>query len=131
MNLVFFSRIALSDWVYFRIANLPENLPKIDFAAYRRQLANPAVIEKLEKGVRKKFKRKMLIISYWCQFKYLAYQAPVPKDTEDLLTKLDQLEKEESTQLLQFLKEVEQKIQALNAEVSFTTKTNSFITTKC
>jgi hypothetical protein len=36
---------------FFRVASLPENLPKIDFEAYKKQLANPAAIEKLEKGV--------------------------------------------------------------------------------
>ena len=30
---------------------MPENLPKIDFDYYKRQLQNPALIEKLEKGV--------------------------------------------------------------------------------
>jgi len=28
-----------------KIASLPENLPKIDFAAYKSQLANPALVE--------------------------------------------------------------------------------------
>jgi hypothetical protein len=34
-----------------RVSSLPAELPKIDFASYRRQLANPSVIDKLEKGV--------------------------------------------------------------------------------
>lgn len=34
-----------------RIASLPENLPKIDFESYRKQLANASAIDKLEKGV--------------------------------------------------------------------------------
>jgi len=38
-----------------RVASLPENLPKIDFDSYKRQLNNPAVIEKLEKGVNMNF----------------------------------------------------------------------------
>lgn len=37
--------------LYFRVASLPENLPKIDFESYRKQLPNPSAIEKLEKGV--------------------------------------------------------------------------------
>jgi hypothetical protein len=35
-----------------RVATLPENLPKIDFEAYKKQMKNKACIEKLEKGVR-------------------------------------------------------------------------------
>jgi hypothetical protein len=34
-----------------RIASLPENLPKIDFESYKKQLPNPSAIDKLEKGV--------------------------------------------------------------------------------
>jgi len=34
-----------------RLASYPAELPKIDFAAYKKQLKNPAVIDALEKGV--------------------------------------------------------------------------------
>ncbi len=35
----------------FRIASLPSELPKIDFEAYKKQHADPKIIDKLEKGV--------------------------------------------------------------------------------
>ena len=37
--------------LFLRLASLPENLPKIDFEAYKKQLPNPAAIAALEKGV--------------------------------------------------------------------------------
>jgi len=43
----------------------------------------------------------------------------VPKDGEDLLGKLAQLEKEEDAQLVQYMNEVEAKINALLVEVCF------------
>ncbi|CAF1089195.1 unnamed protein product [Brachionus calyciflorus] len=80
-----------------RIASLPENLPKIDFEAYRKQLANPSAIEKLEKG-------------------YLALQVPFPKDNENVLSKINQSEKEEHARLAEFLKQIHQTIEALKSE---------------
>ncbi len=38
-------------FVFFRLASLPANLPKIDFEAYKKQLPNPTAIAALEKGV--------------------------------------------------------------------------------
>ncbi|RNA44878.1 ATP synthase subunit mitochondrial [Brachionus plicatilis] len=79
------------------IASLPDNLPKIDFESYRKQLANPSAIDKLEKG-------------------YLAFQAPYPKDTENAVSKIDQSEKEEVARLTEFLKQISQATETLKAE---------------
>lgn len=48
----------------------------------------------------------------------MAFQAPYPKDTENLLSKIDQSEKEEEVRLTEFLKQVSQAIEALKAEVN-------------
>jgi len=80
-----------------KVASLPENLPKIDFDAYKKQLPNPSAIEKLEKG-------------------YLAFQASYPKDTENLISKIDKVEKEENTRLAEILKQVVKKVESLKAE---------------
>lgn len=50
-------------------------------------------------------------------FKYLAFQMPYPKDGENLIGKIDQVEKEEAARLSEFLKHVAKKIEELNAEV--------------
>ena len=47
----------------------------------------------------------------------MSFQAPVPKDNENLLSKIDQLEKEENAKLVEFLKNISKEIEALNAEV--------------
>ena len=80
-----------------KVASLPENLPKIDFESYRKQLGNPSVIDKLEKN-------------------YLAFQAPYPKDSENALSKIDQAERQEEASLAEFMKEISQKIEGLRAE---------------
>jgi hypothetical protein len=49
----------------------------------------------------------------------LAFQTPAPKDTENLLSKVDQQEKEENARLVEYLKGVAKLIEGLKAEVTF------------
>ena len=42
---------------------------------------------------------------------------PVPKDNENLLAKIDQLEKEENAKFVEFMKSVAKDVEALKAEV--------------
>ena len=44
---------------------------------------------------------------------------PAPKDTEDLLSKVNVLEKEEGAKLVEFVNELSAKIDVLQAEVHF------------
>ncbi len=49
----------------------------------------------------------------------MAFQTPAPKDTENLLSKVDQQEKEENARLVEYLKGVAKLIEGLKAEVTF------------
>lgn len=51
--------------------------------------------------------------------KYQAFQAPYPKDQENLVSKIEQAEKQEEARLVEFLKDVAKKIEALKAEVGW------------
>jgi hypothetical protein len=50
--------------------------------------------------------------------KYLAFQTPAPRDSENLLSKVDQQEKEENARLVEYLKGVAKLIEGLKAEVT-------------
>jgi hypothetical protein len=49
----------------------------------------------------------------------LAAQVPFPKDGENLISKIDQVEKEEDTRLAEFIKEIAKSIEVLKAEVGW------------
>jgi (p)ppGpp synthase/HD superfamily hydrolase len=49
--------------------------------------------------------------------KYTSFQAAYPKDSDNVLSKIDQQEKSETAVLADFLKEVTKKIENLQAEV--------------
>lgn len=80
-----------------KLASLPSDLPKIDFDSYKKQLANPAAIAALEKS-------------------YTQFQTPQPKDTDNLLAKIESMEKQETAKLVEFLKSINVEIEGLNAE---------------
>ena len=44
---------------------------------------------------------------------------PVPKDNDNLLSKIDQLEAEENGKLAEFLKDIAKEVEALKTEVKF------------
>lgn len=94
---VYTSLLSKNTQYSLKLASLPANLPKIDFEAYKKQLPNPTAIAALEKG-------------------YLSFQAPEPKDNDNLLSKIDQMEKDENAKLVEFLKSVSKEIESLNAE---------------
>ena len=107
-----------------RVASLPENLPKIDFEAYKKQLANPSAIDKLEKGVRhisiQSAIRAEPMLPFRSLLQYLSLQVAYPKDTQNLAAKVNQAEKEEEAKLVAYLKEVAKTIENLKAEVGRT-----------
>jgi len=41
----------LVDYFYFRISELPEDLPQIDFSAYAKRITNTAMLQEFEKMV--------------------------------------------------------------------------------
>ncbi len=50
-------------------------------------------------------------------FKYTGFSVPVPKDTQNVLSKLDALEKSEGDKLVEFVKRISAEIEALKLEV--------------
>ena len=50
---------------------------------------------------------------------YVSFQVPVPKDNDNLLSKIDQLEAEENGKLAEFLKDIAKEVEALKTEVKF------------
>merc|ERR1712127_137975 len=93
-----YSALIAKNFAYtVKVAALPESLPKIDFAGYRKQLVNPSAIDALEKA-------------------YTGFEAAYPKDAQNQLNAVDQFERTESARLVEFLKSAEAAIKKLDAE---------------
>uniref|UniRef100_A0A4D5R9B3 ATP synthase subunit d, mitochondrial n=1 Tax=Scolopendra viridis TaxID=118503 RepID=A0A4D5R9B3_SCOVI len=80
---------AKSDKYLNKALSLPENPPKIDWSVYRKSIATPGIVDKFEK-------------------EYTALNVPYPK--ENVMSQINDQEKEQQTQLQDFIKNSQEQI---------------------
>jgi len=75
-----------SDGYVQKVSSLPSELPKIDFASYRKYITVPGLVDQFEK-------------------QYASYKVPEPVDKSTAISEIDAYEKEIKTDIALFVKE--------------------------